>query len=131
MRATLNNYRQSPRKMRLVIDAVKGKSVTQAEALLGLMPKIATVPLQKLLRSAVANAKENQKVTDTDSLIIKDFRVDSGTVLKRSMPRARGSANRILKRTSKVTLVLGEQGKSQITKSKSQTNPNHQNSKVR
>ena len=111
MRATLNNYRQSPRKMRLVIDAVKGKSVTQAEALLGLMPKIATVPLQKLLRSAVANAKENQKVTDTDSLIIKDFRVDSGTVLKRSMPRARGSAYRILKRTSKVTLVLEDKNK--------------------
>ena len=131
MRATLNNYRQSPRKMRLVIDAVKGKSVTQAEALLGLMPKIATVPLQKLLRSAVANAKENQKVTDTDSLIIKDFRVDSGTVLKRSMPRARGSAYQILKRTSKVTLVLSEQQKSQITNSKSQTNSNNQNSKKR
>jgi large subunit ribosomal protein L22 len=115
MRAILNNYRQSPRKMRLIADAVKGKSVTQAEALLRVMPKIATVPLQKLLRSAVANAKENQKATDPNALIIKDFRVDSGTVLKRMMPRARGSAYQILKRTSKVTLILGERGKLPIT----------------
>ncbi len=106
MKAILNNYRQSPRKMRLVADAVRGKSVAQAEALLSVMPKVATVPLQKLLRSAVANAKENQKATDTNALIIKDFRVDSGAVLKRMMPRARGSAYQILKRTSKITLVL-------------------------
>ena len=73
-----------------------------------IMPKIATVPLRKLLLSAVANAKENKKVTDTNELIIKDFRVDQGIVLKRSMPRAHGSAYQILKRTSKVTLVLSE-----------------------
>lgn len=108
MKAILNNYRQSPRKMRLVADAVKGKTVAQAETLLSLMPKAATVPLRKLLRSAVANAKENQKVTETDNLVIKDFRVDPGAVLKRSMPRARGSAYQILKRTSKVTLILSE-----------------------
>ena len=108
MLAILNNYRQSPRKMRLVVNAVKGKTVAQAEALLSLMPKVATVPLRKLLKSAIANAKENQKVTDTNELIIKDFRVDQGAVLKRSMPRAHGSAFQILKRTSKVTLVLTE-----------------------
>ena len=108
MKAILNNYRQSPRKMRLVANAVKGKSVKQAQTMLALMPKIATVPLRKLLESAVANAKENHKVTDAGELVIKDFRVDSGVVLKRSMPRAHGSAYQILKRTSKVTLVLGE-----------------------
>ena len=109
MRAILNNYRQSPRKMRLVVDAVKGKTVAQAEALLAFMPKIATVPLRKLLQSAVSNAKESHKITDTGALIIKDFRVDGGVVLKRSMPRAHGSAYQILKRTSKVTLILSEQ----------------------
>ncbi len=108
MKAILNNYRQSPRKMRLVADAVKGKTVAQARVLLSLMPKIATVPLRKLLESATSNAKENQKVTNAESLVIKDFRVDQGVVLKRSMPRAHGSAYQILKRTSKVTLVLAE-----------------------
>ncbi|MSU56289.1 MAG: 50S ribosomal protein L22 [Candidatus Taylorbacteria bacterium] len=108
MKAILNNYRQSPRKMRLVVDAVKGKTVAQAQAMLALMPKIATVPLRKLLESAVANAKENQKVTNAGALVITDFRVDPGVVLKRSMPRAHGSAYQILKRTSKVTLVLSE-----------------------
>ena len=111
MKAILSNYRQSPRKMRLVTDAVKGKTVTEAQRILGLMPKIATVPLRKLLISAIANAKENQKITDPGALVIKDFRVDPGTVLKRSMPRAHGSAYQILKRTSKVTLVLSEPAK--------------------
>ena len=111
MKAILNNYRQSPRKMRLVANAVKGKTVREAEAVLGLMPKIATVPLQKLLQSAVSNAKENQKVSDTGALVITDFRVDAGIVLKRSMPRAHGSAYQILKRTSKVTLILSEKDK--------------------
>jgi len=109
MKAILNNFRQSPRKMRLVVDAVKGKTVREAEAMLSVMPKVATVPLRKLLASAVANAKENQKATDTAMLIIKDFRVDPGVVLKRSMPRAHGSAYQILKRTSKVTLILENQ----------------------
>ncbi len=111
MKATLNNYRQSPRKMRLVVDAVRGKTVAEAQAMLSLMPKVATVPLRKLLASAVSNAKENGKVTDTGALIIKDFRVDGGIVLKRSMPRAHGSAYQILKRTSKVTLVLEAKNK--------------------
>ena len=108
MKAILKNYRQSPRKMRLVVNAVKGKTVKEARAALSLIPKAATAPLLKLLASAVANAKENQKVVDAEALIIGDFRVDPGTVLKRSMPRAHGSAYQILKRTSKVTLVLAE-----------------------
>lgn len=109
MRSTLNNYRQSPRKMRLVADAVKGKSVEEARGLLPLMPKAAAAPIFKLLESAVANAKENQKMSEADKLRIADVRVDGGTVLKRSMPRARGSAYRIRKRTSKITIILSEQ----------------------
>ncbi len=108
MRAVLNNYRQSPRKMRLVADIIKGKTVQEAQTLLSLMPKASTRPLLKLLESAVANAKENQKATETRGLRITDMRVDCGKVLKRSMPRARGSAYQIRKRTSKVTLVLSE-----------------------
>ena len=72
MRAVLNNYRQSPRKMRLVADAIKGKTVPEARTLLSLMPKAATRPLLKLLESAVANAKENQKTAETGGLRIAD-----------------------------------------------------------
>ncbi|MDO8594761.1 MAG: 50S ribosomal protein L22 [bacterium] len=118
MKAILNNYRQSPRKMRLVVSAVKGKTVKEAQVMLSLMPKIATVPLRKLLESAIANAKENNKISDAGALVIKDFRVDGGVVLKRSMPRAHGSAYQILKRTSKVTLVLAERAEVKSEKSK-------------
>src|SRR3989344_1625591 len=111
MRAILNNYRQSPRKMRLVADAVKGKTVKDARALLSFLPKLAARPILKLLESASANAKENAHTIDTDALHIKDLRVDGGAGLKRSMPRARGSAYQILKRTSKVTLVLEDKNK--------------------
>ncbi len=106
MKAHLNNFRQSPRKMRLVVDAVKGKSVEQARAILSLMPKAATTPLLKLLESAVANAKENAKVSEVSSLRIADLYVNEGATLKRFMPRAHGSGARIRKRTSQVTLVL-------------------------
>lgn len=108
MRAALNNYRQSPRKMRLVADAVKGKTVAEARAILSFLPKAATRPLRKLLESAVANAKENAHAAETDTLRVSDIRVDSGPTLKRSMPRARGTAYQIKKRTSRVSLVLGE-----------------------
>ena len=112
MKAILNNYRQSPRKMRLVAGVVKGKTVAQARTMLSLLPKSATVPLKKLLESAVSNAKENQKILEPDALVITDFRVDPGVALKRSMPRAHGSAYQILKRTSKISLVLEEPRKS-------------------
>ena len=98
----------SPRKVRLVADAVKGKSVKDAEALLTFLPKVATLPLLKLLRSAVANAKGMKSAVNPDHLHIKDLRVDGGATLKRSMPRARGTAYQILKRTSKIVLTLGE-----------------------
>ena len=113
--ATLNNYRQSPRKVRLVVSLVKGRSVAEALALLAFVPKRASRPLATLINSAVANAKHNFSL-ESDSLFVKDFRVDAGKVLKRSMPRARGSAFPIKKRTSHITLVLANQ--SEMKKSK-------------
>jgi large subunit ribosomal protein L22 len=105
--ARLNNYRQSPRKVRLVADAIRGKKIAEAFIQLELITKRATDPLAKLLKSAVANAKNNSS-TDIDNLIVTEIRVDGGVVMKRSMPRARGSAYPIRKRTSHVILVLGE-----------------------
>jgi len=105
--ASLKNYRQSPRKVRLVATLVKGKSVVDAVQTLKFLPKRATGPLSVLLNSAIANAKNNFNI-EKESLFIKEFRVDGGQVLKRRMPRARGSAFPINKRTSHVLLTLAE-----------------------
>lgn len=104
MKAFLKNYRQSPRKVRLVGDAVKGKRVADAMVYLSFLPKRAALPMQKLLASAVANAK--QAGENTGDLVVASVRIDKGIVLKRMMPRARGSAFRINKRTSHITLTL-------------------------
>ncbi len=119
MKAYLKNYRQSPRKVRLVGDMLKGKRVSDALANLDVLAKRAGDPLKKLLQSAVANAKNQGK--NPDDLIVKDVRIDKGIVFKRMMPAAMGSAHRINKRTSHVALVLEEQTqvrskKSQVTK---------------
>jgi len=106
MKAFLKNYRQSPRKVRLVAGLIRGKNVDKALVELDFLAKGASVPMRKLLLSAVANAK-NQGI-DKETLIIKELRVDKGIVMKRIMPAAMGSAHRINKRTSHVTLVLGE-----------------------
>lgn len=109
MKAYLSNYRQSPRKVRLVADLIKGKSVIQAQAELSFMPKKASEVFQKLLASAVANAT-NTNGLKAEDLLIKEVRVDGARVLKRSMPRARGSAFPILKRSSHVFIALAERG---------------------
>ncbi len=106
MKAKLTGYRQSPRKVRLVTDLVKGKKVNDALIQLSFLPKRAALPVEKLLRSAVSNAKE--KGIDENNLIVSNIEVNEGVVLKRIMPRARGSASRINKRTSHVTLTLRE-----------------------
>ena len=105
MQAILKNYRQSPRKVRLVATAMKGKSVSDAEAELDFLLKRASLPIKKLLMSAVANARNNFNLAKED-LIVKSITVNKGIVMKRSMPRASGSASRINKRTSHVTLTL-------------------------
>ena len=109
MKATLTNYRQSPRKVRLVATAMKGKSVLAAEMELRFMVKRAALPLEKLLASAVANAVNGSGLSK-ENLFIKEFTVDKGIVLKRSMPRAFGRASGINKRSSHVTIVLAEKG---------------------
>lgn len=116
MKATLTNYRQSPRKVRLVADLVKGKPVARALAELSFLPKRAALPIEKLIRSGLANAKSSGVATE--NLIVKNLRVDKGTVLKRSMPRARGSAARILKRSSTLVLEMGEKAPKKAKKVK-------------
>lgn len=106
MKAYLKNYRQSPRKVRLVADLIKGKNVAQAIVSLDFLPKRASLPLKKLLVSAVANAK-NQGL-DEANLFVKELRVDKGIVMKRMMPRAMGRGARINKRTSNVSLLVAE-----------------------
>lgn len=103
--ASLKNYRITPRKVRLVADMIRGKKVTDAEAILDFVLKKAKSPLGDLLDSAVANAKNNFKL-EKENLYVKEIAVNQGYVLKRSMPVSRGSAHPIKKRTSHVRLVL-------------------------
>ena len=105
MKAFLKNYRQSPRKVRLVGDAIKGKRIADATVYLSFLPKRAALPMQKLLSSAVANAK--QAGESIDDLVVASVRTDKGIVLKRMMPRARGRASAIKKKTAHVTIALG------------------------
>ncbi len=106
MKAFLKNYRQSPRKVRLVADLVKGKKIEEALLELDFLVKRASLPISKLIKSAVANAKVLGM--DEANLIIKDLTVDKGIVMKRMMPRAMGRGARINKRTSHVTVILAE-----------------------
>ena len=105
MKAILKDYRQSPRKVRLLADLVRGKKVKDALATLQFLDKRAAGPFSKVIMSAIANAK--QTGADEAKLFIKSVAVDKGTVLKRSMPRARGSASRINKRNSHISVELG------------------------
>jgi len=106
MKAFLKNYRQSPRKVRLVAGLVKGKSVGEAIAELDFLAKRAGLPIKKLLLSAVSNAK--QMGIEAENLYIKELRVDKGITMKRMMPAAMGSGHRINKRTSHLNLLLAE-----------------------
>ena len=103
--ARLNDYRQSPRKVRLVASLIVGKTAEEARNNLRLLIKRASKPLADLLDSAIANAKNNFSI-DIDKLFVKEFRVDAGATLKRRMPRARGMAYPINKRTSHVFIKL-------------------------
>jgi large subunit ribosomal protein L22 len=108
VRAVLRHTRLAPQKTRLVARLIRGKNVGDAMNILQFTRKKAARVLQKLLKSALANAEENHKVLDVDDLLIQRVSVDQGVVWKRTMPRARGSANVIRKRTSNITLVLDE-----------------------
>ncbi|MEK7227608.1 MAG: 50S ribosomal protein L22 [Patescibacteria group bacterium] len=101
-KAQLKSYRQSPRKVRLVADAVRGKSVGDAIDILTFMPKRAGLPLKKLIASAYANSGR------ADNMFVKEIRVDAGSTLYRRRPRSKGMANPIRKRTSHVLVILSE-----------------------
>ncbi len=106
MKAILKNYRQSPRKVRLIADVIRGKKVADAMATLKFVDKRAAGPFAKVVASAIANAVQAGK--QPERLFVKSVAVDKGTVLKRFMPRARGSASRINKRNSHISVELGE-----------------------
>lgn len=108
--ATLRNYRQSPRKVRVVANLIKGKPVETALTTLDFAAKRAGAPLKRLLMSAIANASQ-QNLSPKD-LIVKTIRVDGGVVLKRMMPQARGRGFPIKKRTSHVIITLSEKSAS-------------------
>ena len=103
-KATLSTYRQSPRKVRLIADLVRGKSIKDAVVALDFIPKRAALPIKKLLSSALANAK-NLSLPE-EKLVVKEIRVDEGPTLFRRRPRSRGMANPINKRTSHVSVIL-------------------------
>ncbi len=106
MKAILKNYRQSPRKVRLVANVIRGKRIAEAYAVLRFIDKRAADPVAKLVASADANAVVAGKTVDR--LFVKHISVDKGTIIKRFTPRARGSASRINKRNSNVVVELGE-----------------------
>jgi len=108
VQAILNRTRTAPQKARLVASLIYGKNVNDAMNILQLTRKKAARIMQKVLKSALANAEENHKVLDVDDMFVKRVTVDQGVVMKRTMPRARGSANTILKRSSNICLVLSE-----------------------
>lgn len=105
--ATLKFTRLSPQKMRLVADQIRGLPVERALNLLSYSNKKASVLLKKLVESAIANAEHNDGA-DIDALRIKTIYVDQGPTIKRLQPRARGRADRILKRTSHVTVTVSD-----------------------
>ncbi len=106
-RAYLKYARISPRKVQIVLDLIRGKDAGTAMAILKNTPKSASEYLIKLLKSAIANAEHNYGM-DVSKLYVSKCFVCPGPTLKRIMPRAKGSADRILKRTSHVTLALKE-----------------------
>ena len=106
-RAIVRNVRMTPRKIKLICDLIRGKDAGEAMAIIMNTPKAACEPMEKLLKSAIANAENNFNM-DRNNLYVSECYVCPGPMLKRIRPRAQGRAYRILKRTSHVTLVVKE-----------------------
>lgn len=106
-KAIAKHIRIAPRKIRIVVDLIRGKNVGEAFAILKFTPKIGADVVEKVLRSAVANAEHNFDM-NVDELYVSDVFVDQGPTMKRIHPRSRGQAFKILKRSSHVTLVVKE-----------------------
>ena len=106
-KAHLKYLRVSPRKVKILCDLIRGKDVKTASAFLMQTPKAASEPVLKLLRSAIANAENNNSM-DVEKLYVSTAVANPGPVLKRGMPRAQGRYNRILKRTTHITLGVSK-----------------------
>ena len=107
VKAHLKFLRVSPRKVKILCDLIRGKDVKTAAAYLMQTPKAASEPVLKLLRSAIANAENNNSM-DVEKLYVSTAIANPGPVLKRGMPRAQGRYNRILKRTTHITIGVSE-----------------------
>ena len=103
--ALLRRFRQSPRKVRMVADMIRGHHVAEALNILQFQERKAAKMLSKVLSSAIANATNNEKA-DADALVVTKVSVDPGPVEKRWLARSMGRANRINRRTSNVTIVV-------------------------
>ncbi|GGB49517.1 50S ribosomal protein L22 [Virgibacillus dakarensis] len=106
-KAVAKSVRIAPRKVRLVIDLIRGKNVGEAIAILRHTRRGASPVVEKVLNSAIANAEHNYEM-DTDNLVVSEAFVNEGATLKRFRPRAQGRASKINKRTSHITVVLTE-----------------------
>ena len=106
-RAVMRYVRVTPRKLRRVVDLIRGKTAAEAVTALKMMPYRGSVPVAKLLRSAMANAEQKNVVSPEEMKIVGAY-VDEGPVMKRLRPRAMGRANVIKKKSSHITLVLSE-----------------------
>jgi len=106
-KAIAKSVRIAPRKVRLVVDLIRGKDVGEAIAILRHTQRGASPVVEKVLNSAVANAEHNYEM-DTDNLLISEAYVNEGATLKRFRPRAQGRASKINKRTSHITVVVTE-----------------------
>lgn len=111
-KAIKKSVRMSPRKARLVVDLIRGKKVGVAVAILKNVESTCAEPILKTLNSAVANAnyanENSENKVNMDELFVKEIYVNGGAMLKRMHPRAKGSGNRILKRTSHVTVIVAD-----------------------
>lgn len=107
-KAIAKYIRISPRKVRIVINLIRGKQVDEALAILQFTPKAASPVVAKVLNSAIANAENNPPYLNRDNLYVAEIYADQGPTLKRFMPRAKGSASSILKRSSHITVILDE-----------------------
>ena len=106
-KAIANTVRITPRKARLVLDLIRGKDIKEAQAILMFTPRAASPIILKVLNSAVANATHNLNL-DAANLYVKEIYANEGVVMKRMMPRAKGSGDIIKKRTSHITVVVAE-----------------------
>jgi ribosomal protein L22, bacterial type len=106
-RAILRHARISARKVKIVADLIRGKSVDEALAILRFTPKAASPIVEKLLKSAIANAENNHNMTKAN-LYISEIYANQGSTMRRIRPAPKGSAHRIRKRTSHITIVLNE-----------------------